>query len=634
VEEDNAAFYEAVRLLNKTPVTIEEFLESTEFLGDQIEIWPSLLPDLWRINPDVLTGEEPVHEVLLGGATGTGKTTLATVTALYQIYLLTCFDEPQRLFKLAPNTPIIFVFQSVTPAVTQRVIYSPFRRTFEAMPYARHHLEWDRHLKSSLKLEGGITVVQEVANIQAIAGQAIAGGILDEVNFMNVVERSKRVPGPRGLGGRYDQAEELYRNHSRRRKSRFITQGLSLGTLCVLSSTRYEGDFLDRRIAEVDRLDEQNVVVVRHKQFEVVPPERFCGETFRLLVGTDRYGTRVLADDETPPDGAQVEQVPVEYKVDFLRDPENALRDICGIATSAIQPFIGQRHKIVDAILAGRELGLRQWVDKADVDLAIDGPPQWNADAMPDDRDRPRFAHVDLSLNRDRCGIAIVKWAGMVSVPDSQEPECVEVLPQFIVETAMTIRPSPSAELDFGDLRSWLTQMKTFYDFNLKQISFDGYQSRESIQALRKAGIWARERSVDRTTEPYDHLRRALYQDRVAIVESETLLRELSQLEINEEKGKIDHPPRGSKDLADSVAAAVFAASQDRRTRSDTGPVDREGERPRARTVERRQGGGRRRDIVRSPGKARGRPNRTQQMHDFYREQRQKEEEEFKKRYG
>ena len=96
VEEDNSAFYEAVRLLNKTPVPIEEFVQSPEFLGGQIEIWPSLMPDLQRMNPDVLVGEEPVHEALLGGATGTGKTTLATVTTLYQIYLLTCFDEPQR----------------------------------------------------------------------------------------------------------------------------------------------------------------------------------------------------------------------------------------------------------------------------------------------------------------------------------------------------------------------------------------------------------------------------------------------------------------------------------------------------------------------------------------------------------
>ncbi len=118
------------------------------------------------------------------------------------------------------------------------------------------------------------------------------------------------------------------------------------------------------------------------------------------------------------------------------------------------------------------------------------------------------------------------------------------------------------------------------------------------------------------------------------MVESETLLRELSQLEINEEKGKIDHPPRGSKDLADAVAAAVYAASQDRRVRSDTGPVDREGERPRSGMGERRDGGERRREIVRAPGKVQFRPSLNQRIHDYYRAVREKEEEEFKARYG
>ncbi len=97
---------------------------------------------------------------------------------------------------------------------------------------------------------------------------------MDEVNFMVLVENSRRILGPRGQGGKYDQAEQVYRNLSRRRKSRFTTRGFSIGCLCILSSTRYVGDFLDRRIAEVDRLGEENVVVVRHKQYEVRPSGR------------------------------------------------------------------------------------------------------------------------------------------------------------------------------------------------------------------------------------------------------------------------------------------------------------------------------------------------------------------------
>ena len=257
-ERDNTAPYQAICRLKTCPVTIDQFIEDEDYLGGRIKIWPALVADLRRMNPDVLVGEVPVHEALLGGATGTGKTTLSIVTALYQVYLLTCFRDVQAIYGLSPQTPIVFMFQSLTPAITQRVIYKPFRDAFEAMPYAQKYLKWNKSKQSVLEIAGGIVVVPELANVQSITGQAIAGGILDEVNFMVLVENSQRIVGPRGQGGKFDQAEQVYRNLSRRRKSRFATRGYSIGCLCILSSTRYVGDFLDRRIAEVDRLGEDN----------------------------------------------------------------------------------------------------------------------------------------------------------------------------------------------------------------------------------------------------------------------------------------------------------------------------------------------------------------------------------------
>ena len=94
------------------------------------------------------------------------------------------------------------------------------------------------------------------------------------------------------------------------------------------------------------------------------------------------------------------------------------------------------------------------------------------------------------------------------------------------------------------------------------------------------------------------------------------------------------HHLRIAKGYTGNRTCTLYAASQDRRVRSDTGPVDREGERPRSRMVDRRDGGERRRNIVRSLGKTRGHPNRKQNLYEYYRNLRQKEDEEFRKRYG
>jgi len=195
--------------------------------------------------------------------------------------------------------------------VTKRVLYEPFREMFESMPYAQNYLNWNRGLGRALVIEGSIHVVPLIANQQAILGQAVLGGILDEVNFMQSVRNSTRVAGPRGQGGQFDQAHEVYREISQRRQSRFLNPPLSIGCIVVSSSTRYQDDFLEQRMREVQEFDLPNVVVRQHKRYDVAPQSTYSGERFRLLVGGRRHNTKVLIDNETAPEDAHVELVPI-----------------------------------------------------------------------------------------------------------------------------------------------------------------------------------------------------------------------------------------------------------------------------------------------------------------------------------
>ncbi len=181
-------------------------------------------------------------------------------------------------------------------------------------------------------------------------------------------------------------------------------------------------------------------------------------------------------------------------------------------------------------------------------------------------------------------------------------------------------------------MRTWLVQLATYYDFNIAQVSYDGYQSRESLQALRRAGIRSCEISVDRTLEPYLYLRSTLYHDRLIMVESEILRVELVQLELNAETNKVDHPPRGSKDLADAVCGAVYGASQSRLVRSaigyrdpDGAPAHRPGRGERPKRGPRRSFGTRTKRITAASIK--------QDRYDFYRALAAQEDEDFRNRY-
>lgn len=515
----------------------------------------------------------------------THNTHKAHITQMYQLYLLSCFERPVRLWpRLSSNTPLVFVFQSVQERITKRVIYEPFREMFTNLPFVKRNLIWDRDKENVLHLNNNIQVVPALAAINNIVGQGIVSALIDEVNFMSVVEESKQIIGPRGQGGRFDQAQVIYNNLTRRRKSRFITAGPSPGIISVLSSVRYIGDFMDRRLEAINNKrgtpeEEKDVVVIRRAQYEAQPEEDYSGKKFRLLVGAMNYGTRILKEHETAgkdyPENARIELVPVEYLTDFRNDPEGSLRDICGIATDVISPFITQRHKIIAAIMRGTERNLKCWVDSPDIDLSEFAPgeyamPQIIEDNLPDkeDRKKPRFVHVDLSLTGDRCGIAIVKVAGHISVANKEGLS--ELLPHYVLEQGITIKPSTTHELDIVEVRKWIVALKEYYGFNIHTVSYDGFQSSESMQMLRRVGIMSVKISVDTTMEPYELLKAAIYQDRFDCQDHEILKLELTGLEHNNRKKKIDHPVRGTKDLADAAAGAVFSASQSRVIRAET----------------------------------------------------------------
>lgn len=600
LDHNNPYYFATIARLKQVPVTMEEFIKSPEFLGDQVDCWPALERDLYEMNPDILLGDQQVNEYLDAGATGTGKSFKATLTQAYQLYWLTCVREPQTLWKIRKADPIIFMFQSVSEKVTKRVLYEPFRHMFTAMPFTQRWLQYDKYKENELILDGGIQVVPALAVVQSMVGQAIISGILDEVNFMNVVENSATVLSNRGLGGKFDQAEVAHSTMTRRRKSRFTSRGPVPGCVSVLSSTRYKGDFLDRRIDQVEENEEPDVRIYRRRQYEVQPQERYSGETFRVLVGTDHWPTRILEDDEEPgedyPEHGQVEDVPIEYYYEFRNNPEDALRDVIGIATNVITPFITQRHKVVEAVTKGNEehADLKVWVDKQNVELATDGMPQFNEKNLPADRDTPRFVHIDLSVSGDRCGIALCKVDGYVDVQSAEG--VTETQPNIVVEMVISIKPSTQDKIDIAEVRKWVMQLVAFYNFNIYMVSYDGYQSTESIQVLRKAGIRSEMISTERTLEPYNYLRSCFYQDRITMVNNEEARLELVNLEYNEKKKKVDHPPRGANDMADAICGAVYAAATSRAVRTNTVVKTAGGQQVRtARSGKRKAGSNRRR---------------------------------------
>lgn len=550
--------------LERIPVSIVDFLDSPEFLGaTDLSIWPEVRQALIDLNQNWWRGVDygAYDEGLMTGATGTAKSTISLISIAYHTYLLSCVKTPQSLYGLPKQTSIVFPIMGAKPHVVNKVVYAPLRKFIEAMPYFQKHMMPNKLIDSEMYFEEkNIRIVKAGGDEDAILGEAVIGGMIDEINFMQVISKSKKAEVSTGRAGLYDQASQVHHRMVTRKKGRFQRPGKfpMLGIIFASSSTRYKGEFTDKRKAFVNKNNVKSTYIYDRRQFDVVPAERFSGVKFRLLIGNDVVSdTRVLADDERVPDGAWVELVPIEYRQDFLDNPYDTLRDVMGISNNALSPFIKTRYKVLECVEFGKERAVESFLIKDDVILGVDGMPQVRQGTYCENPSRPRYVHIDLSRNGDRCGIAMLRFDGMIQVTRASAGEgAYELMPVAVVELACTIEPDSATEIDIAEVRAWVKSLKDTYGFPIKGVSYDGFDSRESIQAWRKGGMRASLISVDRTSVPYKQFRDAMYDRRIALPDNKTLVTEILDLEYDEAKDKVDHTPVGTKDLSDAVCAA------------------------------------------------------------------------------
>jgi len=139
-------------------------------------------------------------------------------------------------------------------------------------------------------------------------------------------------------------------------------------------------------------------------------------------------------------------------------------------------------------------------------------------------------------------------------------------MPAFAVPLAFTLQPSKTHNVSFADVRAWILRLANEFKFNIASITYDGFQSRESIQILSGLGFHTYANSVDKSLQPYEYLRDCLYEGRITFAPAEPgvelLRRELVGLEMRQDRRKVDHNPSFSKDCADAVCGALWAATR------------------------------------------------------------------------
>lgn len=550
--------YERKTIYRWIPVSFEEFVLSPYYLNKAREVYPEVLKSGKELN----SGK--YHEAVLTGGIGSAKTTLAVLSLIYGVYVLSCMRSPHSFFGLDEAHEIITIVQSINKSTAKDVGFDRIYNTVAGSRYFSEVFPFDRSLKAKIVFPNRIEIKPVAGDVSATIGQNVFQALLDEVNFMQVIRSSKKSV----TGGEYDQAWALYNSISMRRKTRFIKGGKTYGMLCLVSSKRYPGQFTDIKVeqanGEIEKNGRTGIFVYDKRVWDIKPAGTYSDNPeswFWVFTGDDSRSPAILSSEKEVERFSEEDRknliviVPIEYLDNFERNPLEAIRDIAGVSTVAKSPFIQnverlaacfcKSHRSVfsvqSAVLGSGELELvKDVIDKAGK--------------------YPRWCHIDLSKNGCSTGLVIGGVDRFVRVNRGLSSE-IEILPHIVIDGALEIKPPRFGEIDYEKIRNVLYSLRDM-GLPIKWVTFDQYQSVDSQQILRSKGFICGEQSMDRLpVTPYKIAHAAIYDNRVLIPEHKLLFDELRGLEFDCKTGKVDHASTFSKDLADAAGAVIYRLS-------------------------------------------------------------------------
>lgn len=525
------------------PVDIETFIRSREFLGLGVEgldadgrVWPGVMTEL----REICSGQYDL--VLLVGGLGAAKTYTATLALLYQLYRLLLTPDPHTRYGLDPASPIVVAVQNRSRKLAERNDYALMRNLLAGSPWFQTNAPHDERLKSRIKfLRSNVEVWPASGDAEDLLGLNLFGLLIDESNFFDRVERSKRAVD----GKVYDGAREAFESALRRKQSRFPDHA---GLFCVASSRRYRGQFTDTLQAEFS--GDSRAYTYCHSEWSIRPEKYDDGEWFRVFQGDRLRPPRIFSRNERaePADRHLIVEVPERFRRRFEADPIRSLQDLAGISTEISGGFFTNKERLASAACLANGI-----VAIADVEgdaTKLLRPERYLHD-LPCPQS-PRHVHGDLSLSGDLTGIA----CGHIARFDERGRPTIEI------DGLARIHPPKNGQIEldsvFRLIQGWQLQ-----GVPVKWVSFDGYASQDLLQRVQRLGVQSGRLSADMTTptDPmaaYETLRAAITEGRLRFPHDAETLDDMLMLQADYERRRVDHLPNRKKDVSDALAAVAY----------------------------------------------------------------------------
>lgn len=556
------------------PPTVKQFINEKKYLGSSLMngVGESMLFPVWHENIEDMFRDNRFVQIVLTGSIGCGKSTAAIVAVAFVMCQLLCLKNPWQYFKLAPSAKMGISFFNLTKTLSESRGFSKLQSFLVRSPWFREHATTISERVGNEKMDFDLfryVLASPEARGFSIIGEDIVCSLMDEID------------SPSETPGRKLKVLQAYEATVRRFESRFITNGASIGRQFLVASKQEELSFLNAFVTKMK--DTGKIKVYDVKLWEAKPKENYSGVKFKVAHG-DAFHTPKIIDvkdvESYVNDGYQIMDVPIEYIEDFKLDIVSALRDIAGISVAGVRKrkFFSSENFISDCFDPMR----RDPVKLETINIGLKDDVRLihylDLDAIRTSRNIPRCAHMDFGLTHDALALAMSACIGQKEVTREREDGTLSIQKEAIVETdfVMRLKAREGDEIPLYRVRELILDLRNA-GFIFELFSADlRLATADSFQTLARTGIKCEYISLDKTSGPYIMVRDAIYEQRWVSYAHRRLLLEFSNLEKNDDTGKIDHPREvqdvvflpggelkdvvleGAKDIADAVAGSVY----------------------------------------------------------------------------
>lgn len=543
------------------PASIEEFL-GEGYLNIESRVRGGIKKVLEDIFGEDVSGDRIslVERAMVTGGIGIGKTTFASIALPYMVHWVLCLRDPQGYYGLLPGTRIAFMQMSTSEDQARDVIFGDIKARIQHAKWFIENAPYDPKYTKQIRFPKDIWIVPGDSAETTFEGYNILGGILDEADSHKVTVNK-------------DFAEQGFDTIHSRIASRFITTNPDgseghRGLLIVIGQMKKATGFAAKKYAEL--LKDPRGYASRMTIWESFGWERFTGpDGQRQSFYYDSRRRQIVPKevvallDKTD----FIIEVPNAYRSNFDTNPVKALRDLAGIPPAAEDPFIS----LVDRVDEARDKWIEHYGDESPVGGSLMRPKFEDWFRATNDP-RRRALHVDLaySAEGDALGMAMGHIRELVEIDGEQKP-------YIVFDMLLRMKAAAGTEIMLSDVRRLIYELRDDRRFRITFVSYDGFESTDTLQQLRKKKYQADKVSVDKTMLPYEDLREAIYERRIEFppyitqishsnpAEVEIAIKEL--IELQDTGKKVDHPPDGSKDVADAMAGVCYTLLGDRNFR-------------------------------------------------------------------